>query len=615
MSRYQDQIRDEFGAPVIDATVYVYKTDGSLETLTDDAAVSLANPVTTDAFGVFYFNCSDGQHELAVHFNGSLRWKEIIVVGAAGTIDSTAVTPQMFGAVGNGVANDRAAFVSAEAATAADTPIIVPSGSYLISSDLTISRRLDFQGGKLVIPTGVTVTLNAGIDAAPVQVFQCSGTGVAVLDASINAVRYPEWWGGIEGADCSAAFAQALKTGTTTVCQARDYVISSTLAIPAFATLKGAGHNYEGTDTATRILMASASTTICQLGSTGTPVDLNSAPFGATAIDVYFARNQAPTAGAIGVLVGWSRYARLQNVRSAESIIAFRFTNSIRCVCQSTAAKRATAIASGTDQFYGYDIDGTGALPAAGGNASLFLIDAQAECDITIADSIAFRLNGRITDTFIRWPETIGFSYALHITGDAAGSPISTSNTDVTVESPVFDATTVRTVHITQLNKWGSVKIINPYFGPASGAEGLRATSCSGHIGIIGGQIRMTSSAAAAAVVFDTCRAPSLDKTSIAECGTQAVILTGVSGGYISPVTINCTNTLSAAVQSVANVTDTVIEPFCNGDNSKVSIGYQSLAASNNYNSIRRTGMTRAVVTTKVSAAGAEAASSLEGVA
>lgn len=70
MSRYSDSITDQNGAPVVSATVYVYAHDGSLATLTADGSGALANPVTSDAYGAFYFNTSDGLYDLVFHYGG-----------------------------------------------------------------------------------------------------------------------------------------------------------------------------------------------------------------------------------------------------------------------------------------------------------------------------------------------------------------------------------------------------------------------------------------------------------------------------------------------------------------------------------------------------------------
>lgn len=63
-----------------------------------------------------------------------------------------------FGALGNGVADDRAAFAAADAA-AAGREVMVPAGNYFIGSTLTINNPIRFEG-KLVMPDGARLALN-----------------------------------------------------------------------------------------------------------------------------------------------------------------------------------------------------------------------------------------------------------------------------------------------------------------------------------------------------------------------------------------------------------------------------------------------------------------------
>jgi hypothetical protein len=81
MTRHSDTIRDGLGRPISGAEVYVYNAVGTLDTLTDDAALPLANPVISDEFGDFYFNATDGEKLLEFHYAGELRFKENIWVG------------------------------------------------------------------------------------------------------------------------------------------------------------------------------------------------------------------------------------------------------------------------------------------------------------------------------------------------------------------------------------------------------------------------------------------------------------------------------------------------------------------------------------------------------
>jgi hypothetical protein len=63
-----------------------------------------------------------------------------------------------FGALGDGVSNDHAAFVAADAA-AAGRELLVPSGNYFIGSSLTLNTAIRFEG-KLVMPDGARLALN-----------------------------------------------------------------------------------------------------------------------------------------------------------------------------------------------------------------------------------------------------------------------------------------------------------------------------------------------------------------------------------------------------------------------------------------------------------------------
>lgn len=67
-----------------------------------------------------------------------------------------------FGAMGDGITDDRAAFVAADAA-AAGREVMVPAGDYFIGSSLTINTPIRFEG-KLVMPDGARLALNRNFD-------------------------------------------------------------------------------------------------------------------------------------------------------------------------------------------------------------------------------------------------------------------------------------------------------------------------------------------------------------------------------------------------------------------------------------------------------------------
>lgn len=67
-----------------------------------------------------------------------------------------------FGARGDGVTNDRAAFLAADQA-AAGRSIVVPAGTFFVSGDLSINSRIRFQG-RLVTPAATRVSLLRSFD-------------------------------------------------------------------------------------------------------------------------------------------------------------------------------------------------------------------------------------------------------------------------------------------------------------------------------------------------------------------------------------------------------------------------------------------------------------------
>ncbi len=72
----------------------------------------------------------------------------------------------------------------------------VPQGNYYIGADVVVPANIRLkpeQGAIFSIVAGATLTLNAGPDAGPYQIFSLEGTG-KVLFGGINQDIYPEWF-------------------------------------------------------------------------------------------------------------------------------------------------------------------------------------------------------------------------------------------------------------------------------------------------------------------------------------------------------------------------------------------------------------------------------------
>lgn len=113
-----------------------------------------------------------------------------------------------YAAVGNGVADDRAAFAACD--TAAGTGArVVPAGLYRIGSNLTLTGAVTLMPGAVIKPdAGVTLTLNGPINAGLYQVFDASNAGALIVIAPRAVPEvFPQWWGApVNGSsdDCAA---------------------------------------------------------------------------------------------------------------------------------------------------------------------------------------------------------------------------------------------------------------------------------------------------------------------------------------------------------------------------------------------------------------------------
>jgi hypothetical protein len=174
--------------------------------------------------------------------------------GGSGSVQTTvqaklqeSVSVKDFGATGDGVTDDTAAFV---AALAAADYIHVPDGTYLIGTNLTVpvSNTLVFSGGDLIIDSGVTLTYNGGIQASVQKIFTINGTFAGKPQTGVG---YPEWYGAISDGttDDSAAIQLALDNHSRVELHGFEYGISSTLSITREQSLVGIGFRRRNSNT------------------------------------------------------------------------------------------------------------------------------------------------------------------------------------------------------------------------------------------------------------------------------------------------------------------------------------------------------------------------------
>lgn len=116
------------------------------------------------------------------------------------------------GASGNGRTDDRLALFNANSI---GTNLYFAPGTYRVASNLTLTVPCSFDSGAILKPdAGVTITVNAPINAGPWQIFNLSNAG-SVLNGAVRVPAvYPEWFGadptGVRASDFAVERAVAL---------------------------------------------------------------------------------------------------------------------------------------------------------------------------------------------------------------------------------------------------------------------------------------------------------------------------------------------------------------------------------------------------------------------
>ena len=139
-----------------------------------------------------------------------------------------------FGAVGDGVTDDTVAIQKAALTSGPFGILYFTSGTYKVSSDLTISTSAIFSDAKITVESGKTLTINGTVFAATKKIFEGLGSVVVSNDTPII---FPEWWGA-DGNDVlvdsqpgiTAAIANSSSQGNT-VYFSGSYAIGSTVTV------------------------------------------------------------------------------------------------------------------------------------------------------------------------------------------------------------------------------------------------------------------------------------------------------------------------------------------------------------------------------------------------
>jgi len=518
------------------------------------------------------------------------------------------VSVKDFGAVGDAVTNDRAAFALADVT---GTTIEIPEGNYVINASITLSAEYSFaDGATLIIPNGVTVTFNGGISAGLYQIFNCQGTGAAAFDPAKTEVGYPEWWGAVVGgADCLDAISACVVACRVTQLQCSDYYISSTLKLQTRSrTLRGAGFNYLGNDTgsATRLIVSGGTNATIQMGpDTEPPGGINDFLTEVTVQNLQVARNAAPVAGSnsSGIRNQFTLYSYIEKVKAAEHSYGFHYVGTVQAHSVDCYSFRSTAgTGGGADLFYGYYIDGISAdIGASGGNASLYLDTCNAtSAGSAPANRIGCYLDGKFTDAYIANCELNNMAFGIGIIGDSNTSQ-NYSALDLQITSCVLDVFNIAGIYVKNVTKYGAISINGGYCAPAGGAAtvvaGLYFADSYGQVSVTDFQTICTPNALCSGIV--AINASNIEtKTMIVDAEDIAVTLSSVTNSRFLDHVTNYSKTTPAALQMASSCSRNYCQIFAAGKASGFSLGYQLIGTTSTYNELNCTGLDANAVAT-----------------
>ena len=139
---------------------------------------------------------SEGGGELYFSSREASSNKPILYIEYSSPPPSPILYVTSFGAKGDGKTDDTAAFNKALASSANGT-LIIPSGTYRITSNITFKSdvTLVFQNGAKLLPDWVIITINGPIIAGLYQIF--TGSGDIRLNGFAANMVVPQWFGAV----------------------------------------------------------------------------------------------------------------------------------------------------------------------------------------------------------------------------------------------------------------------------------------------------------------------------------------------------------------------------------------------------------------------------------
>lgn len=582
--------------------------------------------VTGKASGFFVDN--GGTIIVPTGGNGSSAW---LLIGTSSTtkLYDEQINVLCFGADPTGVNSSSSAFI---AANAAGTNVLIPAGSYKLSTNVTFSSNVQFlQGATLNIQTSVTVTFNSGIVAGSYKIFNPSSwtSSFVVFNEEKQIIGYPEWWGAVVGGtDCTNAINACIVACPVTQLGNGQYYVTSTIVIRKQGrTLQGTsmggytnvyGPTFGGAapgypDYSSQICTTSSTITIVALGLASAPTALDQQLISDICLkNVTINRLIAPTVGSDtpGVFVQGTLSCTIESVDSWNSIVGFAFTANLITYVYKCFSPRTLAGTGGTDKFIGFKLYPTNSLT----NASIYLTDCSAGVwpNITVqkSNSTGYYIQSPCNDCFFLRVAAGTLNTGVRLLGE------SDNNVDIMFTDCILDNMYQYGFHLTGIPGNGAVSIKGCYIalaGSNANVMGLRLTNCNGVMltnnQVIGGTSTSTTK-------FGLYLAP----TTVTSTSQTTNMITSIGNRWL-----DCTYGVYMASASLCRIEDVCVNVSYNSNEPAVTLDYQTnrcyiapivggnsgywgygvlAGASSSYNEINRTTISPTAATTRTSNSG-----------
>lgn len=407
----------------------------------------------------------------------------------------------------------------------------------------------------------------------------------------------PDWFGAVRNNAAAAAtndirIAACYVLAPVTQFGPGDYWTTTTIkANIENHKIKGVGSKYTGRNTAmTRIVCTSNSDTIMRMGPDAQPAMINDFPQGIEVSDIYLARSVAPliSSNARGLHMQWILYGKAQNTKTNSNMVGIEangVVHSHQINCE--AVRDCAGSGAGTDYFVGNYANGGGTIGAAGGNASLFIVDCVAGCNYgplqTATGSIGFKADLGFTDVWYWNPETTNF-YCAQVVQSNGSAALTFTNTDFNIFHAIHDQFKQVGIYVTEIASSGSVAITEPYFGPSTSARAAYwVNACEGAVTLRGGQFVMGAAPAVQPILLLSSRGCDvLDYPVILEAGNTYAISGGsdVNDARIEVFAKNPTVTAGPIIQLLGTNTNVQCSPKSSGKASAFQYGAQIIGTT-----------------------------------